>query len=50
MYFINYGYQKNQCDGVKERFEGLLTYYVKMNVGQFIKQWVTPKLYHELLE
>jgi hypothetical protein len=34
----------------KENFEGLLTYYVKMNVGQFVKQWMTPKLYHKLLE
>lgn len=23
----------------KEQFEGLLRYYVKMNVGQFVKQW-----------
>jgi len=35
---------------LKERFEGLLTYYVKMNVGQFVKQWLTPKLYHEVFE
>jgi hypothetical protein len=35
---------------LKEHFEGLLKYYVKMNMGQFGKQWVTPKLYHEVLE
>jgi len=35
---------------LKERFESLLTYYVKMNVGQFVKQWLTPKLYHEVFE
>ncbi len=32
----------------KEHFEGLLRYYVKMNMGQFVEQWVTPKLYHKL--
>jgi hypothetical protein len=25
----------------KEHFEGLLKYYGKMNVGQYLKQWVT---------
>ncbi len=34
----------------KERFEGLLKYYSKMNVGQFVKQWVTPELYFQILE
>jgi hypothetical protein len=34
----------------KERFESLLRYYVKMNLGQFVEHSVTPKLYHELFE
>ncbi len=34
----------------KERYEGLLRYYGKMNVGQFVEQWVTPKLYCEILQ
>jgi hypothetical protein len=34
----------------KEHFEGFLRYYVKMNLGEFIEQWVTPELYHKLFE
>jgi hypothetical protein len=30
-------------------FEGLLKYYVKLTPTRFIKQWVTPELYNELL-
>jgi hypothetical protein len=34
----------------KERYEGLLRYYGKMNVGEFVKQWVTLELYCEILQ
>jgi hypothetical protein len=34
----------------KEHFEGLLRYYAKMNVGQFVEQRVTLKFYHEILK
>lgn len=30
-------------------FEGLLRYYAKLTLIQFIEQWVTPKRYNELL-
>jgi hypothetical protein len=30
-------------------FEGLLKYYVKLTPTQFIEQWVTFKLYNQLL-
>jgi len=30
-------------------FEGLLKYYVKLTPIRFIKQWVIPELYNELL-
>jgi len=30
-------------------FEGLLRYYVNLTPTQFIEQWVTSKLYNELL-
>ncbi len=42
--------EKNNMMEAKEIFEGLLKYYVKMNVRQFIEHWVTPELYHELLK
>jgi hypothetical protein len=34
----------------KEHFEGFLRYYVKMNLGEFVEQWVTLELYHKLFE
>jgi hypothetical protein len=34
----------------KERFEGLLRYYGKVNARQFVKQLVTPELYRKILE
>jgi hypothetical protein len=43
------GDEKNNTMEVEENFKGLLKYHVKMNVGQFVEQWVTSKLYHELL-
>jgi hypothetical protein len=33
-----------------EHFEGLLKYYGKMNVGQFVEQWVTLNFYREIFE
>jgi hypothetical protein len=39
---------KNKIGGLYG-FEGLLKYYVKLTPTQFIEQWVTPKLYNELL-
>jgi hypothetical protein len=42
--------EKTNTMEAKENFKGLPKCYVKMNIGQFIKQWVTPELYPELLE
>jgi hypothetical protein len=39
---------KKEIGGL-DGFEGLLKYYVKLTPTQFIKQWVTPELYNELL-
>jgi hypothetical protein len=30
---------KSNMAKLEEQFEGLLRYYVKMNAGQFVKQW-----------
>jgi hypothetical protein len=40
---------KNKEIGGPNGFEGLLRYYVKLTPTPFIEQWVTPKLYNELL-
>jgi len=42
--------EKNHTMETEESFKGLPKCYVKMNIKQFLKQWVTLKLYHELLE
>jgi hypothetical protein len=42
--------EKTNTMEAKENFKGLPKCYVKTNIGQFIKQWVTPELYPELLE
>lgn len=42
--------EKNNTMEAKEIFEALLKYYVKMNVRQFVEQWVTHELYHEMLK
>jgi len=40
---------KKKYIGGPNGFEGLLKYYGKLTRTQFIKQWVTPKLYNEFL-
>jgi hypothetical protein len=45
---FNMGAKKKEIRG-PNGFEGLLRYYVNLTPTQFIKQWVTSKLYNELL-